>query len=69
MDGWVNDSGFAQNPVESRSNFIFLALFTAKGLVMVPHFREMTSEYNKVARICLLSCILQIGVLMDAFRK
>lgn len=31
--------------VESSSNFIFLALFTAKDLIMVLHFKEITLEY------------------------
>lgn len=51
-----------QDSVESRPNFIFLDLFTAKCLVMVAHLRRMTSEYNEIAIICLLGDVLQIGV-------
>lgn len=31
-----------QDSVDSRSNFIVLALFTAKDLIMVSHFKEIT---------------------------
>lgn len=41
-----------QDSVDSRSNFIVLALFTAKDLIMVSHFKEITLEYIEFLRIC-----------------
>lgn len=41
-----------QDSVDSRSNFIVLALFTAKDLIMVSHFNEITLEYIEFLRIC-----------------